>query len=71
VIALLVVFLSLIALLLVLFYFWSQRQRRNDVWQSFRERYRQGQRHHSAEQPIDANFQFDEQSPEGEDGQAS
>lgn len=57
-----IVFLAVLALLIVLIYFWSQGRQREDAWQSFRQRHREGRRHHPPEQPIDPNFQFDQPS---------
>ncbi|MGH7171494.1 MAG: hypothetical protein ACRELF_01705 [Gemmataceae bacterium] len=61
-----ILFLALVALLLVLFYFWNQRRHRDDAWQRFRQRHRERLRHHPSEQPIDPNFQFDPHSAESE-----
>ena len=61
-----ILFLAVIALLLALVYFLSQEWRSNDVWQRFRQRYRERRRHYPPEQPIDPTFQFDRHSEAGE-----
>ncbi|HEY7310049.1 MAG TPA: hypothetical protein VH643_11875 [Gemmataceae bacterium] len=55
----LAVILAVIAILVPLIYFLTQRRRQDEIWQRFRNRYRERRTHWSPEQPIDPNFQFD------------
>jgi hypothetical protein len=54
------IWIALVAFVIVLIYFLTQTQRRqqDEIWRSFRKRYRE-RRPHSPEQPIDPDFQFD------------
>jgi hypothetical protein len=52
-------FLSLIAVALVLAFFLGQGRRRDGAWERYRERIRQRRQRPRLDEPPDPNFQFD------------
>jgi hypothetical protein len=60
-----IVWLAVIATVIALSYFLTQRRRQDEIWRRFRNRYRERRMHRSSEQPIDPTFQFDRPSGDG------
>lgn len=65
-----IMWIAIVAMLIVLIYFFTQRRRHDEVWQHFRQRYQERRFHSSPEQPIDPNFQFDRPSDDSEKGKS-
>ena len=62
----LAVILAVIAILVPLIYFLTQRRRQDEIWQRFRNRFGERRMHRSSEPSLDPNFQFDRPPDEKE-----
>jgi hypothetical protein len=61
-----IIWIAVIAILIALIYFLTQRRRHDEVWRRFRQRRQERLSHPPSEQPIDPTFQFDRPSADVE-----